>query len=852
MQKRTLYISLLLVSCLLIFGVSSAFAQTVSFQSKSAKRCSDVALNITVTNADPLSAYEIVFEVTGDYSSFDVDMADLGFTSVFGPVIDGNVVRMSAWRTDCGETCLDASGGVVVGTINLTTADVCDGTIEIAGGTVTGGCCDEVTAVTALASCDPVTALDPTIVPGTVTITNTAPVITCPSDTTIHWGQALSVTATATDPDPEACEDLTFSLGPDSPGSITADGVFSWTPGGDDVCDHTVTVIVTDLCGATDECTFNICVENTPPEIAADPADTLFSVWGITLTDQIDATDPDGGPNALLYSVISFDGPTWFGSGLTLDQNTGEWTWEIGDDPEYLGDFELCVEVTDGANLCDPCSPTNADTACYNIHITGFAISIEKVHNQHQGEHAYVSIYLDSAYMPATFTSTDMLGGFDFLITYDASALNAIGATEGSLIDGKFEYFTYRFGPFGNCDGGCPSGMMRIVGLRETNDGVINPNHIDTPGELAVIDFLVTNDRNLGCQKVPVNFFWYDCGDNVIADETGNWTHMGLQVFSFEGMLITDPIEYGLSGPAADCFDTVYANDETFKNAPIGSIIFRNGGVDIICPDSIDDRGDVNMNGVANEIGDAVVFTNYFIYGTAAFTIAPAGQIAATEINGDGQVLTVADLVYLIRIIVGDAIALPKENPSASANILAQGDRVSLESNVSVGAIAMVFEGEVYPTLTANSEHMEILYDHVNGNTPVIIYSMNEGGYLADGDILTVDGGAEMISVEAAEYRGAVIKNVDATVRPEAFALGQNFPNPFNPTTTIELALPVASEYNISIYNVSGQQVAAFDGYSEAGVVKVEWNADNMASGIYFYKAVAGNFSATKKMVLLK
>jgi len=87
---------------------------------------------------------------------------------------------------------------------------------------------------------------------------------------------------------------------------------------------------------------------------------------------------------------------------------------------------------------------------------------------------------------------------------------------------------------------------------------------------------------------------------------------------------------------------------------------------------------------------------------------------------------------------------------------------------------------------------------------------------------------------------------------PENFALHQNYPNPFNATTTIRFSLPLATDYELTIYNVSGQQVDRFEGTHEAGVVDITWDADQHASGIYLYKLAAGNFTATKKMVLLK
>jgi hypothetical protein len=87
---------------------------------------------------------------------------------------------------------------------------------------------------------------------------------------------------------------------------------------------------------------------------------------------------------------------------------------------------------------------------------------------------------------------------------------------------------------------------------------------------------------------------------------------------------------------------------------------------------------------------------------------------------------------------------------------------------------------------------------------------------------------------------------------PTAFTLSQNYPNPFNPTTNIDLALPVASDYKLTIYNMLGQEVESFDGFAEAGYKTLTWDASRQASGIYLYRVKAGNFTATRKMILLK
>jgi hypothetical protein len=95
------------------------------------------------------------------------------------------------------------------------------------------------------------------------------------------------------------------------------------------------------------------------------------------------------------------------------------------------------------------------------------------------------------------------------------------------------------------------------------------------------------------------------------------------------------------------------------------------------------------------------------------------------------------------------------------------------------------------------------------------------------------------------------------SVLPEEYALSQNFPNPFNPSTSFTLSLPEASDYSIRIFNVAGQLVRSFDGHLEAGNHTITWEGNNnqgakVASGVYFYRAEANGFTETRKMMMLK
>ena len=88
---------------------------------------------------------------------------------------------------------------------------------------------------------------------------------------------------------------------------------------------------------------------------------------------------------------------------------------------------------------------------------------------------------------------------------------------------------------------------------------------------------------------------------------------------------------------------------------------------------------------------------------------------------------------------------------------------------------------------------------------------------------------------------------------PGSFSLGSAFPNPFNPTTTIEYEISFASNVQISIYDLRGREVEKLiHGPMEIGKHSVIWDASSVASGMYFYRIQAGDFVQTKKMVVLK
>jgi len=85
------------------------------------------------------------------------------------------------------------------------------------------------------------------------------------------------------------------------------------------------------------------------------------------------------------------------------------------------------------------------------------------------------------------------------------------------------------------------------------------------------------------------------------------------------------------------------------------------------------------------------------------------------------------------------------------------------------------------------------------------------------------------------------------------FILEQNYPNPFNPSTKIKYSIPQTSNVIIKVYDILGNEIETLvNEEKQTGTYEVTWYAENLPSGVYFYRLQAGSFVETKKMVLLK
>jgi hypothetical protein len=745
---------------------------------------------------------------------------------------DGDVVSVGAAYTgDAGITNVTISytaappAATVEGAVEYDVVDHC-----LDGGTITLTCTDN-QGVSNTIACEKVVTLD-----------NDPPTINAGADKTGPYNvQLCSDAITTSDVNSDAVTWVIAGVAPTPDGTIQKLGdqvCFDATCL--DVCiTYTVTVEATDACGATatDDVTFH--VTNDPPEDVFCPSDQSLSAGDEFTSTDYGATDPEG--EAMTWEVCSitptptnmpyFNGPVL--------------TWQ-SDMADPLGDYEICIRPVDQCGeTIDPC-------CCFTVTLV-FKQDYVEIGNYdcaEPGEYVSLPVYLVNNTVP--------FGGFELEFEFDYTSMCFVDVDPGDCfvdpytdVDGfyhSWEYFTYRMLP---CPiPPCQKYKILVYGQAEIPNGAMNLGECIPAGQdcvLLYLNFVVMNNQNLRGFMIPVCFEWegtvvddvvvedWECTENTFASCDGNTLYTSSLLCEFNPDVCDDP------GGAIEQI-------MTFQQPICG---FNCGGV-LVCPAGPDEckRGDVNMNTVSYEVADAVLFANYFVYGTGVFIHDMAYQICATDANADGRTLTLSDLVYLIRVILHDAVEMPKLAPASEvANVIVSNNTITVDCAAPIAVMLFEFDGAIQPTMLAD---MEMVH---NGNK-VLVWSRN-GNTLTTAEVLSFSD-AELVSVSAVDYDTRALEtSITAKVAPSAFALHPAYPNPFNPATNLSFTLPEAASYSLNIYNVAGQLVRSYSGVGSTGLNVVTWDGkDNagveVSSGVYFYKLMASGFSATEKMVMMK
>ncbi|MBD3218916.1 MAG: hypothetical protein GF310_11615 [candidate division Zixibacteria bacterium] len=372
-----------------------------------------------------------------------------------------------------------------------------------------------------------------------------------------------------------------------------------------------------------------------------------------------------------------------------------------------------------------------------------------------QGSYIDVPIFISS-------DSRTESSKFNIKIAYDAEGLTFIKGEAGEILEGwpelEYSHSIHLNDP----------PMLGVIEVAGANGSTDNSNSIgpfieaDSDSVLLVnLKFYVTDDREYGCTFVPLHFYWESCGDNLIGHSMRDCFAYSDKIYEIDLMdpynqyveLMPSDGTIGFDDHILGTFDVCRDNVDNLG----GTVDFYHGGVDIACGDYIDfTLGDINLDEIANEVGDAVLLSNFFLFGESVFTINQHWQILATDVNRDGIFPTLADLEYMIRIMAGNAIpASHLEHFADTVDVIVDGDLISLDIDVRVGPTLFIFEGEVgFLPIYDGVEEQEGNFQ--NDETRVLLYPRSdiEPGIIP---VLRLALPAKLKSCESSGYYGNMV-----------------------------------------------------------------------------------------------
>ncbi len=217
-------------------------------------------------------------------------------------------------------------------------------------------------------------------------------------------------------------------------------------------------------------------------------------------------------------------------------------------------------------------------------------------------------------------------------------------------------------------------------------------------------------------------------------------------------------------------------------------------------------------------------------------------------------------LVLSIILIFVSYISLTKSEPGFNGTAPGCGDSGCHTSQFGIVTTEVLDNFQVRITLSGttskvggelvNSNGVVVVFNNSASSNPFILTAPSAGTY-------TVNAGYKSPSrVWGSASAVITVTGVDEKLvglKPESFELYSNYPNPFNPSTKIRYAIANTAFTTLKVYSILGQEIATLINEEKSpGVYEVNFDGLNLTSGTYIYKLQAGDFSMTRKMLLLK
>ena len=279
------------------------------------------------------------------------------------------------------------------------------------------------------------------------------------------------------------------------------------------------------------------------------------------------------------------------------------------------------------------------------------------------------------------------------------------------------------------------------------------------------------------------------------------------------------------------------------------------------CDDCNNMSGDINDD-MMIDILDIVNVVNMILTGGSNSLDFNDCELADGDFDSNGTI-NILDVIQIINTVLGQGRVVASDTGSvnASYDIIDNDLVLTFASNSSLSGLELAFYSDNLLDIEVNDNDLRSdIYsatDMYNDIQKYVVFSMDNVAFENNTLELAIEDGAQLdiqdINIIAGSKDGVELSLLWDAAEVKAFTLDKMYPNPFNPTTQISYSIENAGQMKLSIYNIAGQEVSVLhDGYQSSGSYNVQWNATELASGVYYVSMVMNGHVETMKAIILK